>query len=123
MNRKIDRKLRDCTVTVCSSWTEEVKSTSPGRNGSLRVGLILQNCSDVSKKVLSPDKITMAEFIRTGVPIDPKDFLTAFNVTDPIDLQQLQEQKAGKLYDYVKAHERELLDELGKVQKDVEPNT
>ena len=119
MNRRIDVKLRDVTQCVNSlSFQELQKSVVPDSKGRKRVSKVFVSCKDISKTILDPDLVTMENFIKTGIPVDPKSLVSYFSLTDPEDLQRIRESKAQNLVNYVKDHEREILDEIGKV-KDV----
>lgn len=120
MNRKIDSQER-ANFHFLSGVKELVPIMRPNANGVKVVDFVWKDIAEIAPQVLNPDIVNLASVIETGVPIDPKNFIKVFNITDPADLEKFREGRSQSLFKYVQEHESEIKAALVPEDMIVEP--
>lgn len=89
-------------------WPEKKRELSPNpMTGNDGVHVITKSSSDLL--AMDPDKVTMQQFIRTGVAVDPSAFAKVNQIHDPADLEALLESKAGATLKYAQDNKDAIL--------------
>lgn len=111
MFRKNDLENVPIMFDAPESWKERqiVHSALREDGTGSRVDVMFVDSKDIDRTILDPRVVTIGKIIESGQVIDPKNWFSMFNITDPADLEAKRQQLGENMYSYLLDHKDEIV--------------
>lgn len=76
--------------------------------GHSRVLFVPVKLSEISRKVMNPNVVTLTRLIESGDYVDPTKMMRVFKISDPADLEVKREQLGENMFKYLLEHKDEI---------------